>query len=142
MEVIGLFRELVPSADASSVGIRDLIGQISDQERAPIVTYLRNAVPVFDVMGAEHDPFDKSVCISGAPSLISDGYWIWRYDLEYYVDRYKIELNRAFVEMVVSGHRKYIVDATVQAKWAEILRCYDAACRRFGSKCGWLSGSA
>ncbi|RAM66396.1 hypothetical protein [Herbaspirillum rubrisubalbicans] len=90
MKVIGLFKEVIPDANQTAAGLTDIAGKLSKFEVISVLEYLKSGVVVFDVIGADRDPLNQSVVISGAASLISDGYWIWRLDLAYYVEKYQI----------------------------------------------------
>ncbi|WP_211474694.1 hypothetical protein [Collimonas humicola] len=132
MKVIGLFKEMVLGADPKAIGISDMVGKLSKTEVISVLEYLKSGVGVFDVMGAERDPLNHSVILSGAASLISDGYWIWRLDLPYYVEKYQIQLNEEFLRQVASPvGREIEIEADIQSKWQGIVACYKAACTAF-----------
>ncbi|WP_283150480.1 hypothetical protein [Silvimonas soli] len=127
MRVIGLFRELGGQIDASTKSIYSMLGQLPQDEMVPVVRYLRSGVPVFDIMEATIDPLDRVTHISGGPSLVSDGTWIWRNDLVYFVEKYRIGLPADFVlyasqAVVFNGEV-----ALVTGKWEQILQLYERA---------------
>ncbi|WP_051156297.1 hypothetical protein [Herbaspirillum huttiense] len=131
MKVIGLFKEVIPGANQTAAGLTDIAGKLSKFEVISVLEYLKSGVAVFDVMGADRDPLNQSVVISGAASLLSDGYWIWRLDLGYYVEKYQIQLDHDFLEQVASPVRKKINEADALSSWMEILTCYESACAAF-----------
>lgn len=127
MKVVGLFRELDSHINQAIQTIYDMVGKLQVDNVTAMTTYLRSGVPVFDVMEASVDPFDRSVQIEGGPSLMSDGVWIWRNDLAYLVERYKVGLPDEFVShamkhKVVSGDKKIIA-----SKWEKIVEAYELA---------------
>lgn len=64
--------------------------------------------------------------------MISDGYWIWRLDLPYYVEKYQIQLDGDFLRHVVSPIKEKIkAEAEILSNWMEIVSCYEAACGAF-----------
>ncbi|MCP1572307.1 hypothetical protein J2S30_000686 [Herbaspirillum rubrisubalbicans] len=131
MKVIGLFKEVIPGANQTAAGLTDIAGKLSKFEVISVLEYLKSGVAVFDVMGAERDPLNQSVVISGAASLLSDGYWIWRLDLAYYVEKYQIQLESDFLGQVAACVRKKINEADVLSNWMEILTCYESVCASF-----------
>lgn len=132
MKAIGLFRELSRDMDRSVQSIHAAVGTLEDEAVMRVVEYLRSGIPVFDVMEATVDPLDSSVSISGGPSLISDGVWVWREDLAYYVERYKVGLPSDFVSFALRcGTVAAEASASVAARWEEALAAYDRAEKGF-----------
>lgn len=127
MRVIGLFRELGTHIYQEIPSIKSMVGGLSEDDAGMVVNYLKRGVPVFDVMGATNDPLNKSVYISGGPSLVSDGFWIWRGDLIYFVEKYRINLPYEFLQYVAYENDKSIDAAAVLKKSAEILDLYEKA---------------
>lgn len=56
MKVIGLFKEMIASANPKALGLSDIVGKLSKSEVDSVLEYLESGVIVFDVMGAERDP--------------------------------------------------------------------------------------
>lgn len=127
MKVIGLFRELGAHISQTVPGIQSMVNGLPEDEVGSIARYLKSGVPVFDVMGASNDPLDKSVCIPGGPSLVSDGTWIWRNDLVYFVEKYRVKLPVDFVLHAISKDVVLVDDEKVLEKCAEILDAYERA---------------
>jgi len=79
------------------------------------------------------DPLDSEISIDGGPSLVSDGSWIWRLDLVYFVEKYGVELPSEFLEQIASTeHTKDdgmagIDPVTIVQRWKEILAAYETA---------------
>ena len=78
-----------------------------------VALYLSSGIPVIDFMEGTYDPFDENVVISGGSSLLSDGYWIWRYDLAYLVEKYCLGLPEKFIKHVLESS---VVDQSVEAE--------------------------
>lgn len=72
-------------------------GEMNPEAVEAVAAYLDRGIPVFDIMEATRDPFDADSEVYGGPSLISDGVWVWRYDLSYYVRRYAAGLPHDFI---------------------------------------------
>ena len=127
MKVVGLYRELGKEVSQSLPSIyidRDKM----PMESVPLVLdYLASGVPVFDIMEASTDPFDNNKRMSGGPSLVSDGDWVWRNDLAYFVEKYRLGLSDEFIQQVRSC-KTVAVDKHVEIieKWQEALASYQA----------------
>ena len=107
LQRVGLFREFYPD-HVSLPWLRDRTGTRRIRSEAQIVGYLRAGHMVAGIMEWSTDvldgtPFEEG---SGAPSLLTDGTWLWRQDLAHYVERYHVELPDDFVlALVESGFR-------------------------------------
>lgn len=134
MKAIGVFRELGRRIDPSVPSIRSAAGQLPDENAAPISRYLRSGITVFDVMESTVDPFDNSTRIDGGPSLLSDGAWVWRNDLSYFVEKYKIDLPADFVSHALQERCVKAEPAPIIAQWKEIVAAYELAERGLCSR--------
>ncbi|GAB1695069.1 hypothetical protein [Krasilnikovia sp. M28-CT-15] len=98
MRTVGFFRELEPKRP--EVFVDSLVEAVrpepSDRED-DIVNYLENGIPLVDIMESSRDVISGDRYVSGAPSILSDGVWVWRQDLPYYVQRYHLSLDPEFV---------------------------------------------
>ena len=127
MKVVGVFHELGRGIDKSVQSIHSVVGKLSNEKAVSVAEYLRSGIPVFDVMESTIDPFDNSVCIDGGPSLLSDGEWIWRSDLAYFVEKYKVALPDEFIVCALTNKRVNKEPSSVVARWEEIVAAYDLA---------------
>ncbi|HZP68084.1 MAG TPA: hypothetical protein VFB32_17410 [Rudaea sp.] len=101
--------------------------KLTSLEVDKIATYLRGGVAVFDVMEATRDPFDPKIFIQGGPSLLSDGFWVWREDLAHYVERYRVGLPAEFITHVEKVGTFQPDASTIRAGWKDALDAYDRA---------------
>ena len=126
MQVVGLFRELTTERTPFLPSIIQAKGKLTSEEAAAIVAFLRRGVAVFDVMEATPDPFEPKTFIEGGPTLISDGYWVWREDLAHYVERYRVGLPSQFLEHV---HQSvvHVDESAIVDRWEEALAAYELA---------------
>lgn len=127
MRVIGVFRELEPGGNQSMQSIHEVVGILNDNLAKLILDYLSSGITVFDVMGVTIDPIDKTTCISGGPGLVTDGEWIWREDLKYFVEKYNVGLPQDFLNHV---SREILVrkDASIIVSRVEnIVAAYNSA---------------
>jgi hypothetical protein len=83
--------------------MRDFIGSRRTRSESDIVKYLRSGHMLVGVMEWLTDCIDGSSFVegSGAASPLTDGTWIWRQDLAYYVEKYHISLADNFVAHMV-----------------------------------------
>lgn len=61
-----------------------------------MLQYLRSGEVFAVAPGISRDVLDGSII--GAPSQLTDGVWSWSGDLAHHVERYHLELPKAFVE--------------------------------------------
>lgn len=134
MKVVGLFRELGRGIDQSIPSIHAAVGALPKEKAMSIVRYLSSGIPVFDVMEATEDPLNSSVRIPGGPSLISDGTWVWRRDLEHFVSNYRVSLPDEFVAHACERICVSEAPSSVVARWQEAIAAYDLAERGLPSE--------
>ena len=127
MKVVGLFRELSRNANHSVASIHSESGRLEVSLVNAVLTYLRSGIPVLDFMEATIDPLDSTRSIPGGPSLVSDGEWVWRHDLPYFVERYRVGLPDKFIECVLYEKTVKADRQTVIANWAQALDAYQRA---------------
>ncbi|MEU9217001.1 hypothetical protein AB0D47_10710 [Streptomyces sp. NPDC048376] len=99
---MGFFDELSPGWGFPTDGtIKDAVRSSGDGNEHRLVGYLRRGSGIWSEMGAEADVLDPEAptLVSGG-SLLTDGVWLWRDDLAYYVDRYHLALPADFVARV------------------------------------------
>lgn len=119
MKVIGVFKE-IEDTEAELESIHNFANKLSKPERDLIVRYLNESVHVMTYMGVSFDPFAVGLkAISGGYSICSDGEWIWRLDLLYFVENHRIGLPREFIDHV--SH----LDGIWRADEMSIGRCYE-----------------
>ena len=126
MKVIGLFREINHGCDPSLQTIHNESGVLSDDEAKLISKYLRNGIPVIDIMGASIDPLDQSIVMPGGPSLVSDGDWVWRQDLAYFVEKYKVRLPKDFVIYALKKGTVSVDGDLIMARSIAVREAYEA----------------
>lgn len=99
MRTLGLFRELEPKRPGIfRNSIVDAIREFPGRHDGEIASYLESGIPLIDIMESTTDVIGGDARISGGSSILTDGTWIWRQDLPFYVKNYHLELDRDFVE--------------------------------------------
>lgn len=130
MRTIGVFRDLGWGMSANLPALNEVVYSISPEDSAVVAHYLGSAKPFFDVMEAVRDPLDRAVTISGGSSLICDGAWLWRYDLAYFVSRYRVAVPEEFVR---HARERRVVDPSAFADptlWRTAVNAYYDATRK------------
>jgi hypothetical protein len=75
-----------PQSIADHIGVEAL-------EDAELVTrYLDSGYLLIDMMDVERDVLDPEQEILSGSSIMTDGEWLWRQDLSYYVRRHRVTL--------------------------------------------------
>ncbi|MFH8442598.1 hypothetical protein ACH4D3_15390 [Streptomyces sp. NPDC018026] len=102
VRAVGFFDELAPGWGFPTDGtIRDAVRSSADTDEHRLVEYLRQGSGIWSEMGAQADVLDpEGPVLVSAGSLLTDGGWLWREDLAYYVGRYHLALPGDFVARV------------------------------------------
>ncbi|MFE4972104.1 hypothetical protein ACFRAR_08290 [Kitasatospora sp. NPDC056651] len=110
---VGFYSELDPAKpDLYQGSIRDAMGAEPYSDESELIGYLERGIELLDIMEACQDVISQDQYIEGCSSVLSDGSWIWRLDLPYYLKRYHLRLDPEFVEHVRAG--KYEVPVLPQ----------------------------
>ncbi|MDT7725937.1 MAG: hypothetical protein QOI21_2513 [Actinomycetota bacterium] len=98
---VGFFAELKAEASPYFEGsIYDAVGAAPGQNERELIAYLEGGVRLIDIMEAESDVISGNGYISGSSSILTDGKWVWRADLAYYVQNYHLRLDNEFTRHV------------------------------------------
>lgn len=99
MEFIGFYGELDPSGpkEIYKEMLKEVVEIDGSYQASRIIAYLDSGHPILDVMESTPDPLSPGVFVRGGASILTDGKWVWRYDLHHYVDRYRVPLPAEFV---------------------------------------------
>ncbi|MFF1698244.1 hypothetical protein ACFVXC_32260 [Streptomyces sp. NPDC058257] len=102
IKVAGFFEELSPGWGLQTSGpIREFTNPIGVPDEDRIISYLRSGTGIWSEMSAGPDVLDPHApMLSGIGSLYTDGEWLWREDLAYYVETYHITLPADFVSRI------------------------------------------
>ncbi|WP_234308057.1 hypothetical protein [Streptomyces sp. NBRC 110035] len=96
---VGFFSELSPGWGLPESGsIKDAVRPSGEPDEKEIVSYLMNGTGIWSEMSAGPDVLNPDgPLLPGIGSLCTDGEWIWRGDLSYYVATHHISLPVEFV---------------------------------------------
>ena len=108
MKTAGMFSELGRvKQTAAQPSIRDNVGQAPLPDADRVVAYLNAGHDLIAMMDVQDDFFDSSRQVLGGSSVRTDGEWLWRDDLSYYVRRHDVRIPDDFLESIRRRH--YIV---------------------------------
>lgn len=101
MKILDFYQELWPKSTEASLGkIKDFVRDAPAPNEEDIVCYLIRGHEIFSVMGVSGDLLGSDYEILAGDSIMTDGEWIWRKSLWFYVSRYHISLPGEFTDKV------------------------------------------
>lgn len=101
MKIADHFQELwTPAFGAGRGSLRNFLGDAPLSDEEGLVRYLLAGHDLFSVMGSSEDVLGSGQTVMGGDSLYSDGEWVWRGDLWFYVRTYHVALPDEFLERV------------------------------------------
>ncbi|WP_369391996.1 hypothetical protein AB5J72_33720 [Streptomyces sp. CG1] len=96
MKVLGFYSELWSSSPEATSSIRSFVAGAPQPNESEIASYLRSGHMLFASMGVVDDVLGSGEDIMGGGSLFTDGEWVWRGDLWFYVSRHHVVLPDDF----------------------------------------------
>ena len=98
----GFYNEM-PHAESSDPSIKDNIGmQMANKDH--ICRYLRNGIVLAACGEVVTDVLHPENGVIGTPDDVTDGKWIWPAELVYYVEKYDLKLDDAFVDYMMKNN--------------------------------------
>ena len=115
MKAVGMFTEFGPVRQSEPQdSIMDHVAAEPFDDVDQVVSYLRAGHPLIDMMDVQKDVFDRSQpSIMNGSSILTDGDWLWREDLAYYVRKHNVMLPDEFLESI--RQRNYVVPEVDEA---------------------------
>ncbi|MGA4727703.1 hypothetical protein ACPB67_09820 [Micromonospora taraxaci] len=108
LKVAGMFREFGPVRSAEpQPSIFDSVTAEELPDLNQVVTYLNSGHVLIDVMDVVDDAFDSTRQVMNGSTVMTDGDWLWRKDLAYYVRRHRVAVPEAFLALI--RERNYVV---------------------------------
>lgn len=108
LRVAGMFREFGPVRSAQPQ--ESIFDSVADEELpdlTQVVSYLNSGHVLIDVMDVANDAFDSARQVMNGSTVLTDGDWLWRKDLAYYVRRHRVTLPADFLALI--RERDYVV---------------------------------
>lgn len=99
MRVLGYYEECW-RAGTPDLHIADFVRDEPYQCEGLVLSYLCKSTLIFAAMGVSVDVLGSDGQILGGDSLLTDGEWVWRKDLGFYVETYHLELPGDFLDRV------------------------------------------
>jgi hypothetical protein len=93
---VGFYRELYDD-ETDAPSLRDAVRPTAHPDEPRIVAYLNAGVGLAGVGKYVGDVLNPGARFAVSPDLLTDGVWLWRADLPYYVATYHVELPGEFV---------------------------------------------
>ncbi|CAM5525352.1 hypothetical protein SXANM310S_00323 [Streptomyces xanthochromogenes] len=101
MKVLGFYQELWPKSAGSPDGsIRDFVCETPEFDESDIARYLGTAHEILVFMGSVKDVLGSDKRVLGGDNILTDGEWVWRADLEFYLRNYHVALPAEFLAKV------------------------------------------
>ncbi|MEU8213747.1 hypothetical protein AB0B85_31610 [Micromonospora sp. NPDC049044] len=103
-----MFREFGPIRSAEpQESIFDNVTAEELPDLAQVVTYLDSGHVLIDVMDVANDAFDATRQLMNGSTVMTDGDWLWRKDLAYYVRSHRVAVPEDFLALI--RERDYVV---------------------------------
>ncbi|MFD5633754.1 hypothetical protein ACFWJM_06360 [Streptomyces sp. NPDC127077] len=100
--------------------LKDSVRPGGEPDEAEIIGYLGRGAGIWAETSAGSDVLDpEGPVMSGIGSLYTDGTWLWRQDLAYYLGTYHVSLPRDFLTHVRKA--RYRVPDVPETRLVEIL---------------------
>jgi hypothetical protein len=105
LRLVGFFKEL-GSGEYYHASIRQSVQADPARGERLVIDYLEHGHVLIDVPETSTDVISGGRRIIGASSLLTDGTWLWRRDLPYYVGTYHLSLPEDFLQHLQNGEFK------------------------------------
>jgi hypothetical protein len=92
----GFFKD-IPLGDEDGPLLREAVSSKPPEDEARAVSYLQAGALLAFSPAVVRDALSKDQLIIGPLKLLTDGEWVWRSDLAYYVENYHYQLPEEFV---------------------------------------------
>src|SRR4051794_4335102 len=98
MKILGFYQEFWPERAGTPAGsIRDFIRQRPSVDESDVAQYLGSGHELVVFMGAVGDVLGSDERILGGDNIVTDGEWVWRADLTFYLTHYHLALPEEFL---------------------------------------------
>ncbi|MFF3653449.1 hypothetical protein ACFYXV_33045 [Streptomyces sp. NPDC002181] len=108
MKILGFCEEFWSAkAGESKASVRDLVREAGEADEFTLLEYLDSGYEILSFMGSANDVLGSDERILGGDNILTDGEWVWRGDLWFYVATYHVSLPGEFLRKVRS--RRYVM---------------------------------
>ena len=105
VNTVGYYKEMT-EAKENAESILSFINKCNIEEIENICNYLDSGVALIVVPGISEDVINPEKGNAGVLSEYTDGTWLWRGDLSYYVKNYNLKLPDEFIETMKKNNWK------------------------------------
>ncbi|MFI0781147.1 hypothetical protein [Streptomyces sp. NPDC021212] len=121
MKIADFFQELWPQSFGTPTGsLKDSLTVSPYEDAQKIAEYLLAGHEIFSVMGSSEDVLGSGKTILGGDSIYTDGEWLWRGDLWFYVRTHHVKLPEEFLAQIRESN--YAVPAENEPQLIEIAK--------------------
>ncbi|MFD3619112.1 hypothetical protein ACFWWT_28495 [Streptomyces sp. NPDC058676] len=121
LKIADHFQELwSPSFGVPRGSVRDFLADSAYADEQGITQYVLAGHDLFSVMGSSEDVLGSGQTVMGGDAIHSDGEWVWRGDLWFYVRAHHVALPTEFLERIRGFH--YAVPTEDLSSLMEIAR--------------------
>lgn len=104
MYLVGFFKEIDLDFRDFPDSIIDFKNKMDPDIKPIVLSYLTQSTGIFDWLETVRDYFNSEKTIIGGSCIWSDGEWIFREDLAYYVKEYNVGLPNEFIEKIIENN--------------------------------------
>ncbi|MFD9270054.1 hypothetical protein ACFWB1_21130 [Streptomyces goshikiensis] len=108
MKILGFHREFWSGGSGPAYdNISDFVQDSAEPDEPEIIEYLDSGYEILSFMGSVKDVLGSGERILGGDNIFTDGEWVWRGDLSFYVMTYHLSIPIDFLEQI--RERKYLM---------------------------------
>jgi hypothetical protein len=101
VKTVGIFRELWPGdSPETQVSLAESVQHSALPDAQDVIGYLTSGHGLIDTMDATQDVLGSDEWTIGSSSILTDGEWLWRKDLAFYVGKYNVRLPDEFLRTI------------------------------------------
>ncbi|UGY92836.1 hypothetical protein [Streptomyces gobiensis] len=101
MKIAGFYQEFWEDKVGTSAGsIKDFLQADPIPDEEDVRRYLDEGYELWSIMGAVGDVLGSEKRLLGGDSIFTDGEWVWRGDLWFYLTRYHVQLPEDFLSRI------------------------------------------
>ncbi|MFF4454579.1 hypothetical protein [Streptomyces goshikiensis] len=108
MKILGFHREFWAGGPGPAYGnVSDFVRESAEPDEPEIIEYLDSGYEILSFMGSVKDVLGSGERILGGDNIFTDGEWVWRGDLSFYVVTYHLSIPIGFLDQI--RERKYLM---------------------------------
>lgn len=126
MQAVEMFAEQWPNATPGQLpSIMDAIGGPTLPDADQVTLYLKSGHTLMSMMDVDDDIVDGAETILSGCSILTDGSWMWRKDLEHYVRRHNLRLPDNLLANIRSNNYQVpSIDPAARPEYVSLAKQY------------------